>query len=155
MKYMLKPLVMHASLSVRVSEQQGEGTMLALQNFEKSHEEQSTPSQVYRKLLQVLKTLHSHLLGNIVKSEDAFRMHFSSLCQNTMWLKSDVLFMSDVSIGDKKLSAILGELIWEEMSQCIIHECLVYSIPANSNELEKYVTVCIKTTVLYVNQSWI
>ncbi|XP_037543204.1 centromere/kinetochore protein zw10 homolog [Nematolebias whitei] len=113
MKYMLKPLVMHASLSVRVSEQQGEGTMLALQRFEESHEEQSTPSQVYSKLLLVLKTLHSHLL--------------------------------DVSIGNKKLSAILGELIWEEMSQCIIHECLVYSIPTNSNELEKYITVIKET----------
>lgn len=46
-----------------------------------------------------------------------------------------------MSIGDKKLSTILGELIWEETSQCIIHECLVYSIPNNSNELEKYTTV--------------
>lgn len=48
---------------------------------------------------------------------------------------------SDVSIGDKKLSTILGELIWEEMSRCIIHECLVHSIPNNSSQLEKYSTV--------------
>lgn len=48
---------------------------------------------------------------------------------------------SDVSIGDKKLSAILGELIWDEISQCIIHECLLYSIPSNSSQLEKYNTV--------------
>lgn len=47
----------------------------------------------------------------------------------------------DVSIGDKTLSAILGELIWEEMSRCIIHECLVHSIPNNSSQLEKYSTV--------------
>lgn len=47
----------------------------------------------------------------------------------------------DVSIGDKKLSLILGELIWEEISQCIIHECLVHSIPTNSSQLEKYNTV--------------
>lgn len=52
-----------------------------------------------------------------------------------------LLFFLDVSIGDKKLSAILGELIWEEMSRCIIHECLVHSIPNNSNQLEKYSTV--------------
>lgn len=52
-------------------------------------------------------------------------------------------FLSDVSIGDKKLSAILGELIWAEISQCIIHECLVYSIPTNSSQLEKYSTVWI------------
>lgn len=46
-----------------------------------------------------------------------------------------------MSIGDKKLSAILGELIWEEISQCIIHECLLYSIPTNSSQLDKYNTV--------------
>lgn len=64
-------------------------------------------------------------------------------------LKSCHVFLfclSDVPIGDKKLSTILGELIWEECSQCIIHECLVYSIPTNSSELDEYSavgTVCI------------
>lgn len=106
LKNMLKPLVMYASLEVTVSEQQGEGTILSLECLEEGHEERSSPSQVYKKLLLVLKALHSHLL--------------------------------DVSIGDKKLSAILGELIWEDMSKCIIHECLVHSIPANSSELERY-----------------
>uniref|UniRef100_A0A7N5ZUB7 Centromere/kinetochore protein zw10 homolog n=1 Tax=Anabas testudineus TaxID=64144 RepID=A0A7N5ZUB7_ANATE len=113
LKNMLKPLVIYASLSVRVSEQQGEGTFLSLQCLDESHEERSTPSQVYTKLLLVLKTLHSHLL--------------------------------DVSIGDKKLSTILGELIWEELSQCIIHDCLLYSIPTNSSQLEKYNTVIKET----------
>uniref|UniRef100_A0AAX7T8I5 Centromere/kinetochore protein zw10 homolog n=1 Tax=Astatotilapia calliptera TaxID=8154 RepID=A0AAX7T8I5_ASTCA len=113
LKNMLKPLVMYASLSVRVTEQQGEGTTLALQCLEESDEERCAPSKVYNKLLLVLKTLHSHLL--------------------------------DVSIGDKKLSAILGELIWEEMSHTIIHECLVHSIPTNSSQLEKYNTVIKET----------
>ncbi|KAL6098463.1 zw10 [Pungitius sinensis] len=113
LKTMLKPLVMYPSLSVRVAEQPGEGTIMALQCLEESHNEKSTPSQVYSKVLLVLRTLHSHLL--------------------------------DVSIGDRKLSAILGELIWEEISQCIIHECLIYSIPTNSNQLEKYNTVIKET----------
>ncbi|XP_076607497.1 centromere/kinetochore protein zw10 homolog [Chaetodon auriga] len=113
LKNMLKPLVMYPSLSVRVTEQQDEGTVLALQCLEDSHEERSTPSQVYSKLLLVLKTLHTHLL--------------------------------DVSIGDKKLAAILGEMIWEEISQCIIHECLLYSIPTNSSQLDKYSTVIKET----------
>uniref|UniRef100_A0A8C4F5U8 Centromere/kinetochore protein zw10 homolog n=1 Tax=Dicentrarchus labrax TaxID=13489 RepID=A0A8C4F5U8_DICLA len=113
LKTMLKPLVMYPSLCVRVTEQQSEGTTLALHCLEESTEERSTPSQVYSKLLLVLKTLHTHLL--------------------------------DVSIGDKKLSAILGELIWEEISQCIIHECLLYSIPTNSSQLEKYNTVIKET----------
>ncbi|CAG5870648.1 unnamed protein product [Menidia menidia] len=113
LKNMLKPLVMYAALSVRVSEQQGEGTVLALQCLEENQEERSAPSQVYSKLLLVLRTLHSHLL--------------------------------DVSIEDKKLSAMLGELIWEELCQCIIHECLVYSIPTNSSQLEKYSAVIKET----------
>ncbi|XP_034406157.1 centromere/kinetochore protein zw10 homolog [Cyclopterus lumpus] len=113
LKTMLKPLVMYPSLSVRVSEQPGEGTIMALQCLQESHNEKSTPSQVYSKLLLVLRTLHSHLL--------------------------------DVSIGDRKLSAILGELIWEEISQCIIHECLLYSIPTNNSQLEKYKTVIKET----------
>ncbi|XP_074529213.1 centromere/kinetochore protein zw10 homolog [Halichoeres trimaculatus] len=113
LKSMLKPLVMYPSLSVRVTEQQGEGTILALQCLEESQEERSTPSQVFSKLLLVLKTLHLHLL--------------------------------DVSIGEKKLSAILGELIWEDLSQCIIHECLLYSIPNNSSQLEKYKSVIKET----------
>uniref|UniRef100_A0A672ZE68 Zw10 kinetochore protein n=1 Tax=Sphaeramia orbicularis TaxID=375764 RepID=A0A672ZE68_9TELE len=51
----------------------------------------------------------------------------------------------DICIGDKKLSMILGELIWEDISQCIIHECLLYSIPTNSSQLEKYSTVIKET----------
>lgn len=62
---MLKPLVMYPSLSVTVTEQQEEGIILALQCLEESHEEKSTPSQVYGKLLLVLKTLHTHLLGTV------------------------------------------------------------------------------------------
>uniref|UniRef100_A0A672HKR2 Centromere/kinetochore protein zw10 homolog n=1 Tax=Salarias fasciatus TaxID=181472 RepID=A0A672HKR2_SALFA len=63
LKNMLKPLVMHASLEVRLMEKQGEGTTMALQCSEQSHEERSAPAVVYRKLLLVLKTLHSALLG--------------------------------------------------------------------------------------------
>ncbi|XP_038163414.1 centromere/kinetochore protein zw10 homolog [Cyprinodon tularosa] len=113
LKNMLKPLVMHPFLELTVAEQQGEGTILSLECLSEDHEERSTPSQVYKKLLLVLKTLHSHLL--------------------------------DVPIEDKKLSTILGELIWEELSKCIIHECLVYSIPNNSSELEKYIIVIKET----------
>lgn len=62
---MLKPLVMYPSLWVDVTEQQEEGIILALQDLEESCEERSTPSQVYSKLLVVLKTLHAHLLGTV------------------------------------------------------------------------------------------
>ena len=147
LKNMLKPLVMYASLSVRVSEQQGEGTILALQCLEENHEERSTPSQVYNKLLLVLKTLHSHLLGKYaqphveMKGEKKKLRGAPFLFAKAVKGKSRDCCFSDVSIEDKKLSAILGELIWEEMSQCIIRECLVYSIPTNSSQLDKYSTV--------------
>lgn len=65
MKSMLKPLVMYPTLWVNVAEQQEEGIVLALQSLEESREERSTPSQVYSKLLVVLKTLHTHLLGTV------------------------------------------------------------------------------------------
>lgn len=39
------------------------------------------------------------------------------------------------------MSAILGDQIWEEMSDCIIRECLLYSIPTNSSQLAAYDTV--------------
>lgn len=62
LKYLLKPLIMYPSLNVEVSEQQGEGTLLSLQCAE-TPEEHPSPSQVYTKVLVVLKTLHTHLLG--------------------------------------------------------------------------------------------
>ncbi|XP_010891836.2 centromere/kinetochore protein zw10 homolog [Esox lucius] len=112
LKYILKPLIMYPSLNVEVSEQQGEGTVLSIQSAE-TPEEHSSPSQVYTKVLLVLKTLHTHLLG--------------------------------VSVGEKEVSVILGDLVWQEMSHCIIHECLLYSIPTDSSQLEQY-NVVIKET---------
>lgn len=46
-----------------------------------------------------------------------------------------------MSVGEKKVSEILGDLIWEEMSDCIIRECLVHSIPTNSSQLAEYSAV--------------
>ncbi|XP_051960310.1 centromere/kinetochore protein zw10 homolog [Xyrauchen texanus] len=51
----------------------------------------------------------------------------------------------DVSVGEKKVSEILGDLIWEEMSECIIRECLVHSIPVNSIQLAEYSAVIKQT----------
>lgn len=62
---MLKPLVMYPSLWVNEAEQQSDGIVLAFQSLEESGGEKSSPSQVYSKLLMVLKTLHTHLLGTV------------------------------------------------------------------------------------------
>lgn len=51
----------------------------------------------------------------------------------------------DLSVGEKKVSEILGDLIWEEMSDCIIRECLVHSIPTNSSQLAEYSAVIKQT----------
>ncbi|KAM9540225.1 centromere/kinetochore protein zw10 homolog [Salvelinus alpinus] len=117
LKYLLKPLITYPSLNVEVSEQQGEGTILSLQCAE-TPEEHPSPSQVYTKVLVVLKTLHTHLLD---------------------------VSVADVSVGERKVSVILGDLVWQEMSHCIIHECLLHSIPTNSSQLEQY-SVVIKET---------
>ncbi|XP_017348824.1 centromere/kinetochore protein zw10 homolog [Ictalurus punctatus] len=51
----------------------------------------------------------------------------------------------DTAVGEKKVSAILGDQIWEEMSDCIIRECLLHSIPTNSSQLADYDTVIKQT----------
>lgn len=52
-----------------------------------------------------------------------------------------------MSIDEKKVSEILGDLIWEEMSDCIIRECLVHSIPTNSSQLAEYSEVSLQGSV--------
>uniref|UniRef100_A0A8C6S4X7 Centromere/kinetochore protein zw10 homolog n=1 Tax=Neogobius melanostomus TaxID=47308 RepID=A0A8C6S4X7_9GOBI len=46
-----------------------------------------------------------------------------------------------VSVGNQKLSSVLGDLIWEELSNCIIHDCLQHSIPSNSSQLDQLLPV--------------
>uniref|UniRef100_A0A671T3E4 Centromere/kinetochore protein zw10 homolog n=1 Tax=Sinocyclocheilus anshuiensis TaxID=1608454 RepID=A0A671T3E4_9TELE len=111
-KYMLKPLIIFPSLVVEVSSQPEQGAVLSLQCTE-TKADHPDPSQVYTKVLTVLKTLHEQLF--------------------------------DVSIDEKKVSEILGDLIWKEMSECIIRECLVHSIPANSSQLAEYSEVIKQT----------
>ncbi|XP_064207077.1 centromere/kinetochore protein zw10 homolog [Anguilla rostrata] len=112
LKYILKPLITYPSLHVDLTDVPGQGTVLSFLSAQTSAEHPS-PSQVYTKVLTVLKALHAHLL--------------------------------DVSVGEKKVSLILGDMMWEEMSDCIIRECLLHSVPANSSQLEQY-SVVIKET---------
>lgn len=59
---MLKPLIIYPSLMVEVSSQPEQGAVLTLQCTE-TKAEHPDPSQVYTKVLTVLKTLHEHLFG--------------------------------------------------------------------------------------------
>ncbi|KAG7275015.1 hypothetical protein CRUP_030534, partial [Coryphaenoides rupestris] len=113
LKNMLKPLVTYRCLSVRVTEHIDGPTLTVEHVGADCQQGPSAPSQVYTKLLLVLKTMHAHLL--------------------------------DVCVGEGKLSAMLGELIWEELSHCIIHQCLLFSIPTQSSQLESYNAVIKET----------
>lgn len=53
-------------------------------------------------------------------------------------LYSHLLF---VPVGEEKLSSLLGDLVWEQLSDCIIHDCLQHNIPTTSSQLEEYGTV--------------
>lgn len=44
------------------------------------------------------------------------------------------------------LAELLGDLIWEELSNCLIQNCLVNSIPTNSSKLEQYIEVGLKSS---------
>uniref|UniRef100_A0A8B9I7J3 Centromere/kinetochore protein zw10 homolog n=1 Tax=Anser brachyrhynchus TaxID=132585 RepID=A0A8B9I7J3_9AVES len=48
-------------------------------------------------------------------------------------------------LGKVTLAELLGDMIWEELSDCLIQNCLVNSIPTNSSKLEQYIEV-IKST---------
>uniref|UniRef100_A0A8C5PQB2 Centromere/kinetochore protein zw10 homolog n=1 Tax=Leptobrachium leishanense TaxID=445787 RepID=A0A8C5PQB2_9ANUR len=62
--------------------------------------------------------------------------------------------IEDVQRGDETskvvLAQVLGDMIWEEISETIIKDCLVYSIPTNSTKLEQYEEV-IKSTEEFEN----
>ncbi|XP_043937002.1 centromere/kinetochore protein zw10 homolog [Protopterus annectens] len=122
LKYILKPLILYPVLHLNIMEDQE--TQTSVLQFEKmlSSQEHPSPPEVYIKVMTVLEHLHKHLF--------------------------DVPF-SDSEVEDRKpkvaLTEALGDMIWEELSDCIIRDCLVYSIPTNSNQLEKY-EVVIKAT---------
>lgn len=72
---------------------------------------------------------------------------------------SSVLFNSDVPVeqcvedrkeGRVTLAELLGDMIWEELSDCLIQNCLVNSIPTNSSKLEQYVEVGLKVFQVYL-----
>ena len=48
------------------------------------------------------------------------------------------VFLLDALVGEQKVCEMLGDLIWEELSENIIQDCLVHSIPAKSSQLDKY-----------------
>ncbi|KAF4794228.1 Centromere/kinetochore protein zw10 like protein [Turdus rufiventris] len=116
LQYILKPLILHPSLEP-VSEEQPDVFILRFRSQELALDEAS-PMEVFDKIKLVFKVLQKYLLN---------------------------VPLEQPGQGRVTLAELLGELIWEELSDCLIHNCLVKSIPTNSSKLEQYKEV-IKST---------
>ncbi|XP_029428048.1 centromere/kinetochore protein zw10 homolog [Rhinatrema bivittatum] len=113
LKYILKPLIFYPSLHTQI-EHQTQSVVLRFESLE-TDVERSTPGKVFLNITSVLQLLHQHLL--------AVPLELSTENEK----KPKVV-----------LAEVLGDMIWEEMSECIIKDCLVYSIPTNTSMLEQY-----------------
>ncbi|KAG9482193.1 hypothetical protein GDO78_011086 [Eleutherodactylus coqui] len=124
LNYILKPLVSYPTLHVLV-ETQPQGVILRF-NMAKNDLEHPPPAEVFVKLKAVLELIHRHLLDVPVENQRGEE-------------------------GNQVvLAEVLGNLMWEDISESIIKDCLVYSIPTNSNKLEQYEEV-IKATEHFEN----
>uniref|UniRef100_A0A8V0ZXU4 Centromere/kinetochore protein zw10 homolog n=1 Tax=Gallus gallus TaxID=9031 RepID=A0A8V0ZXU4_CHICK len=120
LKYILKPLISYPFLQPFV-EEQSDVVILKFKS-EKPDLDHSSPVEVFDKIKFILEVLHKYLLNVPVEQ----------------------------CVEDKKecrvtLAELLGDMIWEELSDCLIQNCLVNSIPTNSSKLEQYIEV-IKST---------
>ncbi|XP_053853095.1 centromere/kinetochore protein zw10 homolog isoform X2 [Vidua macroura] len=113
LQYILKPLISHPSLEA-VPEEQPDVFILRFRSQELALDE-SSPMEVFDKIKLVFEVLHKHLLSVPLEQPGEGRKE-----------------------GRVTLAELLGELIWEELSDCLIHNCLVNSIPTNSSKLEQY-----------------
>ncbi|XP_041269910.1 centromere/kinetochore protein zw10 homolog isoform X2 [Onychostruthus taczanowskii] len=113
LQYILKPLISHPSLEP-VPEEQPDVFILRFRSQELALDE-SSPMEVFEKIKLVFEVLHKYLLNVPLEQPGEGRKE-----------------------GRVSLAELLGELIWEELSDCLIHNCLVNSIPTNSSKLEQY-----------------
>ncbi|XP_068023838.1 centromere/kinetochore protein zw10 homolog isoform X2 [Melanerpes formicivorus] len=120
LKHILKPLVSYPSLQP-LTEEHSDVFILRFSPQEPALDPCS-PVELFGKIRLVFEVLHKYLLN--VPLEQAG---------------------GQAEQGRLTLAELLGELIWEELSDCLIHNCLVESIPASSSELEHYTEV-IKAT---------
>uniref|UniRef100_A0A8B9TJ00 Zw10 kinetochore protein n=1 Tax=Anas platyrhynchos TaxID=8839 RepID=A0A8B9TJ00_ANAPL len=120
LKYILKPLISYPSLQP-FTEELSDVVILRFK-CEKPDLDHSSPVEVFDKIKFVLEVLHKYLLNVPVEQ----RVEDKKECRVT-------------------LAELLGDMIWEELSDCLIQNCLVNSIPTNNSKLEQYIEV-IKST---------
>ncbi|XP_066228983.1 centromere/kinetochore protein zw10 homolog [Saccopteryx leptura] len=113
LKYILRPLASCPSLSAVVENQPN----IIVIRFESvmTDLEHPSPSEVFANIRLVLEVLQKHLL--------------------------DLPLDTDLENEEPSkiiLTEMLGDVIWEDLSECLIKNCLVYSIPTNSSKLQQY-----------------
>nr|XP_020650104.1 centromere/kinetochore protein zw10 homolog [Pogona vitticeps] len=120
LKHILQPLISHPSLRPLLEEQSDAITL----RFESLGSDlgHPPPAEVFAKIKLVLESLHKYQL--------------------------DVPL--DLGVEDENntrlvLAEELGDVIWKDLSDCLIRDCLVHSIPNNSSKLGQYIEV-IKAT---------
>ncbi|KAM5224538.1 centromere/kinetochore protein zw10 homolog isoform 1-T1 [Hipposideros larvatus] len=113
LKYILRPLVSCPSLFAVIENQPN----IIIIRFESvmTDLEHPSPSEVFVKIRLVLEVLQKHLLD--------------------LPLDTD---LENEKTSKIILAEMLGDMIWEELSECLIKNCLVYSIPTNSSKLQQY-----------------
>ncbi|XP_073664294.1 centromere/kinetochore protein zw10 homolog isoform X2 [Tursiops truncatus] len=113
LKYILRPLASCPSLFAVIESQPN----IIIIRFESvmTDLEHPSPSEVFAKIRLVLEVVQKQLL--------------------------DLPLVADVE-NEKTckivLAEMLGDMIWEDLSDCLIKNCLVYSIPTNSSKLQQY-----------------
>lgn len=113
LKYILKPLASCPSLFAVVESQPN----IIIIRFESvmTDFEHPSPSEVFAKVRLVLEVLQKHLLDLPLDTDQ----------ENE---KTSKIILAEM----------LGDMIWEDLSECLIKNCLVYSIPTNSSKLQQY-----------------
>ncbi|KAM6157689.1 centromere/kinetochore protein zw10 homolog [Rhynchocyon petersi] len=113
LNYVLRPLASCPSLHA-VIESQPNGVILRFDSVTTNLEHPS-PSEVFAKIRLVLEVLQKQILD--------------------LPLDAD---LENETTPKIVLAEMLGDVIWEDLSECLIKNCLVYSIPTNSSKLQQY-----------------
>ncbi|XP_037007220.2 centromere/kinetochore protein zw10 homolog [Artibeus jamaicensis] len=113
LKYILRPLASCPSLYAVVESQPN----IIIIRFESmmTDMEHPSPSEVFAKVKLVLEVLQKHLLDSPLDTD-----------------------LENEKTSKIILAEMLGDVIWEDLSECLIKNCLVYSIPTNSSKLQQY-----------------
>ncbi|KAM9078602.1 centromere/kinetochore protein zw10 homolog isoform 2-T2 [Megaptera novaeangliae] len=113
LKYILRPLASCPSLFAVIESQPN----IIIIRFESvmTDLEHPSPSEVFAKIRLVLEVVQKQLLD--------------------LPLDADV---ENEKTSKIILAEMLGDMIWEDLSECLIKNCLVYSIPTNSSKLQQY-----------------